>query len=66
MEKVYALYKGEDILSMGTVDEIAEELNIKKETVLWYRYPSVKKRNNSTKGNKKRFLIELEEDNHEQ
>lgn len=31
--KEYAVYKGEDILAMGTIKEIAEELKIKEDSV---------------------------------
>lgn len=40
----YAVYKGEGIISIGTVEEIAEELNIKKDTVRFYGTPSWIKR----------------------
>ena len=35
--KEYALYKGEELLSMGTANEIAIEMGIKKETVYFYK-----------------------------
>lgn len=37
MNKEYALYKGEDILAFGTIDEIAQKLGVKKETVAYYK-----------------------------
>ncbi|MSU01804.1 hypothetical protein [Tissierella pigra] len=60
--KEYALYKGEEILAMGTADEIAKELNIKIETVLWYRTPSQIKR---SKSDNCRILVPLDEDEDE-
>lgn len=36
----FALYKGDNLLSMGTIEEIAKEMNIKESTVLFYRTPS--------------------------
>lgn len=33
---IYALYKGEELLATGTIFEIAEELNIKVQTVRKY------------------------------
>ncbi|TCU72906.1 hypothetical protein EV204_105242 [Tissierella praeacuta] len=57
--KEYALYKGEEILAMGTVSEIAKEMNIKKETVLYYRTPTQKKR---SKSDNCRILIPLNEE----
>lgn len=34
--KVHALYKGEELLADGTIEEIAEKLNVQPETVLFY------------------------------
>lgn len=34
--KEYAVYKGEEILAMGTIKEIAKELKIKPESVKYY------------------------------
>lgn len=40
----YAVYKGEDLISMGTISEIAKELDVKEATVEYWRTPSYKKR----------------------
>lgn len=45
MKKQYVLYKGDDIVAMGTAEEIAEELGIKPDTVKWYSYPSAQRGN---------------------
>lgn len=45
-KKEYALYKGDNLLKIGTVEEIAEELGIKKETVYFYKSPAYNKRTN--------------------
>jgi len=55
----YALYKGEDILAIGTVREIANELNIKEETVRFYGRPAYIKRRKAKKSNNFRELIKL-------
>lgn len=57
--KEYALYKGEDILAIGTLEEIAASIGVAVETVKFYGMPSYKKR---IKGEKARELAELEED----
>lgn len=57
--KEYALYKGEEILAIGTADEIAEELGILKKTVWYYGTPSQHKR---TSGTNARVLIPLDEE----
>jgi len=57
--KEYALYKGEDILAIGTLEEIAASLGVAVETVKFYGMPSYLKR---IKGQNARELIELEEE----
>ncbi len=42
--KIYALYKGEDCLGIGTIKELAEQLNIKATTLRFYMTPTYKKR----------------------
>lgn len=57
--KEYVLYKGEQILAIGTLEEIAASIGVAVETVKFYGMPSYKKR---IKGEKARELVELEED----
>lgn len=54
----YALYKGEELMITGTIDEIANALNIKRESVKFYKTPTYKKR---TTENARR-LVSLEEE----
>lgn len=42
--KEYALYKGETILALGTANEIAKKMGIKKETVWYYGTPRYKRK----------------------
>lgn len=51
----YVLYDGDDIESIGTMDEIAEETGLKRETVRWYGTPSGQARGN-------RALVKMEDD----
>ena len=53
--KEYALYKGEEIIAMGTKREIAEQLGISPSTVSYYGTP-VYARRTSDNG---RRLVEL-------
>ena len=53
--KEYALYKGEELLAMGTKREIAEQLGVSTSTVGYYGTPVYARR---TSGNGRR-LIEL-------
>lgn len=48
-EKIYALYRGEKFLGVGTKKELAELLNVKVKTVSFYATPSYKKRTNQDK-----------------
>lgn len=53
--KEYALYKGDELLAMGTKREIAEQLGVSDSTVGYYGTPVYARR---TSGNGRR-LIEL-------
>lgn len=55
--KVYALYKGEDLVEMGTAKHIAEVLGITESSVLFYQSPSYRKRTSEERGKR---LIRLE------
>nr|DAW57755.1 MAG TPA: hypothetical protein [Caudoviricetes sp.] len=54
-KKEYALYKGDNLLKIGT----AEELGIKRETVLFYKSPAYNKRTNPDKSLR---LVALDEE----
>ncbi len=54
--KEYALYKGEELLAMGTKREIAKQLGISVRSVSFYGTPSYAKRTNKKHG---RRLVEL-------
>jgi hypothetical protein len=45
---MYALYKGDNILTIGTIRELALYLGVKERTVMFYSTPTYRKRN---KGN---------------
>lgn len=55
--KVYALYKKETCLAIGTIPEIADKLGLKKNTIKFYGSPTYKRRG---KENRK-ILIKLED-----
>lgn len=54
--KEYALYKGEEIIAMGTKREIAEQLGVSVNTVGYYGTPVYARRTSESKG---RRLVEL-------
>lgn len=45
--KEYALYKGDEFIALGTIREIAKQLNIKENTVRRYGSPSQVEKNKS-------------------
>lgn len=59
MGKEYALYKGDDLLCIGTIKEIANNQNVKEDTIKFYGVKSyikrIKKRSN--KGYNSKILI---------
>lgn len=63
----YALYKGEEIIAIGTVNEIAEQLGVKTKTVRKYHTPTHKKKIEARKQKKgARVLVKLEGDDEDE
>lgn len=64
--KEYALYKGDDILAIGTIPEIAKEMGVKRDTIAYYKtqaYQNRLKRRNALNGNVRRLIpLDDEED----
>lgn len=56
-KKTYAMYKGDEFVDLGTIDELSERLNLTKDTLYWYTSEIARNR----KGNRK-YLIEIPED----
>lgn len=48
--KVYALYKGEELLEIGTKKELAERFGVKVKTISFYNTPAYRKRTSHAKG----------------
>ncbi len=63
MAWVYAMYKGEDCLAIGTIDEICEKMKIKKSTFHFYRTSARMKRVKNK--NKSRMVIRIDNDEDE-
>ena len=49
-EKVYALYKGDELLEIGTKKESAERFGVKVKTIGYYSTPAYQKRTSPEKG----------------
>lgn len=54
--KEYALYKGEELLAIGTKREIAEQLGVSASTIGYYRTPVYARRTSEERGGR---LVEL-------
>lgn len=54
--KQYTLYKGDELIGMGTVKELAEQFGVKPSTISYYHTPSYINRTSEAKG---RRLVEL-------
>ena len=58
---IYALYKGDEFIDLGTKKELANKYNIKEHTIVFYASPAYKRR---IKDSKNRYVcekVELEE-----
>lgn len=58
MAKAFAVYKGEEFLTSGTAKQCAEKLNVKVETIWYYKSATYQKKGSSKN---RRIAIELEE-----
>lgn len=59
--KEYVLYKGDEILAIGTLKEIAEKMKVKVKTIGFYLTPTYQNRGLGKKSNNRRVLIKLED-----
>ncbi len=57
-EKEYALYKGDELLGIGTKKELAEMLGVSPNTIYYYHTPIYAKRTSDAKG---RRLVDLDD-----
>ena len=59
---MYALYKGEELLCMGTIYQIAKEQNIAIKTVYFYGSKANKRRIEKRNSKNSKILIKIEEE----
>ena len=50
---IYAAYRGDRYIGEGTLSELAKLLKVKRQTLVWARYPSDRKRVEKTEANPK-------------
>lgn len=60
MSKSYALYKGDNLLHMGEIFQIAQKMNVRPETIEFYGTPSYLKRINERESKNALMLICLD------
>lgn len=58
----YAMYKGEELLSMGTSKEICKEMGIKKETFHFYRTKHYKNIVKNSRLKNRRVIIRIDKE----
>lgn len=64
--KEYALYKGEDILDIGTIREIAKQQGVREDTIRFYGTRAYQRRLEKRKNSRNaKVLISLEDDEEE-
>lgn len=56
---MYAVYKGDEFITLGTAEECAKELGVQVEYIQWMTSPTCRKRN---KGGQRMDAILIEED----
>ena len=52
----YALYKGDELLGIGTLEELAEKRGVQKETIYYYSMPAYQRKGNVKKPTGKRMI----------
>lgn len=50
---IYAAYRGDRYIGEGTLSELAKLLKVKRQTLVWARYPAARKRVEKTEANQK-------------
>jgi hypothetical protein len=58
-EKFYALYKGDEVIAIGTLKELGKLLNVSPRTIFFYSTPTYRKRN---KGGNSYIVIRIDDE----
>lgn len=63
MERQVAVYQGDEMVCLGTVEECAEELGVRPKTIRYYLTPTYQRRYDAYKRPERaRYVVEVEED----
>lgn len=57
---VYALYKGDEFIDLGTLEELAKKEGVKPHTIAYYQTEAYKRKAKNNEN--RRVLIKIEED----
>ena len=60
MNKIYAIYKGDKFIDLGTKEYLAYKLGVKPYTIYFYTTPTYKKRVKDQDYNKRIIVIEIQ------
>ena len=55
----YALYKGDELVMIGTVDELAKHEGVEEDTIRFYSYPTYLKR--VKEGSNRKVVVKLDD-----
>ncbi len=61
IKAIYAIYRGDIFIDLGTLDELSKKFNVKKKTIEFYCSPTYQKRKKDY--NKGIIVIRLENEN---
>ncbi|MGB3160935.1 MAG: hypothetical protein WBA84_06770 [Carnobacterium sp.] len=62
MDQECAVYKGDDLLCSGTVEECAKVLNVSPRTILFYQYPSYQRRAKNAANRRVTIILDQEDE----
>lgn len=62
---IYALYKGENILGIGTAKELSKKINVKVETIWFWNTATYKRRKAKSSKNNYKIVIKIGDDTDE-
>lgn len=64
--KEYAVYKGDKLLGIGTADELAKLLNVKRESIIYLKSPSYRRRLEARNCRNARTIVFLDDGEEEE
>lgn len=56
----YALYKGEELLAIGTLDELAEQQGVSRNSIYHYSLPIYQRKGNVKKVRNRKIVVRLD------